>query len=125
MYHRDWLMRQFESLSRFVFSVLLGKEPESIVRLTEAEPTTGEPGTLAAQLAALVRAEKFCEAEDLLFEAVEAEDPEALPAALRFYTTLNELPDETLERRGFPRDEILSGLREVCGIYGLDLSALE
>ena len=118
-------MRQIESLSRFVFSVLLGKEPESTVQLTEEAPTTGEPAPLRAQLAALVRAEKLCEAENLLFEALEAEDPEVLPAALEFYRALNGLPDETLERCGFPRDEILSGLREVCSLCGLDLSALD
>ena len=86
---------------------------------------TGEPAPLRAQLAALVRAEKLCEAENLLFEALEAEDPEVLPAALEFYRALNGLPDETLERCGFPRDEILSGLREVCSLCGLDLSALD
>jgi isocitrate dehydrogenase len=34
------------------------------------------------------------------------------------------LPDETLERCGFPRDEILSGLQSLCDAYGCDLSVL-
>ena len=40
------------------------------------------------------------------------------------YNDLNELSDETLERCGFPRDEILSGLKELCTAFGYDLSVL-
>ena len=118
-------MRQIESISRFVFSVLLNKDPGSTIQLTEEAPTAGNRGPLAAQLAALVQAERFCAAEDLLYEAAAQGDPEALTAGLRFYQALNELPDETLERCSFPRDEILSGLRELCAAYGYDLSALD
>lgn len=125
MYHQDWLMRQIETFSRFAFSVLLGKELGSTIRLTEEEPTAGDTGPLAAQLAALVRAEQFCAAEDLLYEAVAKGDGEAMTVGLRFYRELNELPDETLERGGFPRDEILSGLRELCSAYGFDLGVLD
>lgn len=125
MYHQDWLMRQIEAISRFVFSVLLDKEPGSTIRLTEEAPTAGDPNPLGTKVAALVQEERFGAAEDLLFEAVAQGDPEALPVALRFYTALNQLPDETLERCGFPRDEILSGLTEVCAAYGYDLSVLE
>jgi hypothetical protein len=55
---------------------------------------------------------------------VEDGDPEALTAGLRFYSDLNRLSDETLQRCDFPRDEILSGLRELCEAYGYDLSVL-
>ena len=126
MYHQDWLMRQIEILVRYVASLWLGKGDElrSDIHL-EAEPqSSGDARTLDYQLAALVREEQFCRAEDLLFEAVEEGDPEALSAGLRFYSDLNRLPDETLERCGFPRDEILSGLRSLCDAYGCDLSIL-
>ena len=51
-------------------------------------------------------------------------DPEALTAGLRFYSDLNLLSDETLRRCNFPRDEILSGLRELCETYGYDLGVI-
>lgn len=126
MYHQDWLMRQIEIVVRYVASLWMGKTDElrSDIRL-EAEPqTSGDARTLDYRLAALVREGQLCRAEDLLFEAVEERDPEAFPAGLRFYRDLNRLPDETLERRGFPRDEILSGLQSLCEAYGFDLSLL-
>jgi hypothetical protein len=55
---------------------------------------------------------------------VEDGDPEALTAGLRFYSDLNLLSDETLRRCNFPRDEILSGLRELCETYGYDLGVI-
>ena len=124
MYHRDWLMRQIETVSRFVFATLLNKEPSSEIRLEPREQTDGDVEPLGFRLAALVREEQLCEAENLLWAAVEDDDPEALRAGLRFYTDLNALPDETLERCSFPRDEILSGLKELCAAYGCDLSVL-
>ena len=81
--------------------------------------------TLLEDVEALVRAERFCEAENLLYAAVEEGEPEALTAGLRFYSDLNALPDETLVRCNFPRDEILSGLQELCAACGYDLSVLD
>ncbi len=126
MYHRDWLMRQIESITRYVFSLVLGKGAELTgdVRLETERPTDGDTGRLAFRLAELVRAGQLCAGEDLLLAAVAEGDPEALPVGLRFYNELNALPDETLLRCNFPRDEILSGLRELCAAYGCDLEVL-
>ena len=126
MYHQDWLMRQIETISRYVFSCLLGRESElsSDIHLETERQTSGDITPLSFRLAALVKEGRFCEAEDLLWAAVDEGDPEALTAGLRFYTDLNELSDEMLERCVFPRDEILSGLRELCAAFGYDLSVL-
>jgi hypothetical protein len=126
MYHRDWLMRQIETITRYVFSLILGKGGEltSDVHLQTKTPTDGDAGSISFRLAALVKEEKLCEAENLLYRAVEDGDPEALTAGLRFYSALNELPDVVLERCSFPREEILSGVRELCAAYGYDLSVL-
>ena len=126
MYHQDWLMRQIETISRYVFSVLLGRGEDlrSDIRIETQRQTDADAGALSFELFRLVREERFCEAENLLWAAVEEGDPEAPTAGLRFYRVLNELPDETLERGDFPRDEILSGLKELCAAYGCDLSVL-
>ena len=70
-------------------------------------------------LSALVRQGKLCQAEDLLFEALEDPGQMVLDAALRFYQDLNALSDETLEAQGFSREEILEGLQHVCDIFGI------
>lgn len=126
MYHQDWLMRQIETITRYVFSILLGKGNEltSDIRIEARQPTAGAADTLSFRLGELVREGRLGEAEDLLYAAVEEGDPEALTAGLRFYNDLNLLSDETLQRCDFPRDEILSGLRELCAAYGFDLSLI-
>ena len=68
----------------------------------------------------MVRAGELCAAEDLLYERLDPDDRDGLAAALRFYSALNALPDAELEARNFPRDEILSGLTDVCRRCGLE-----
>lgn len=57
----------------------------------------------------------FPKAEDALFHAVDlAADPsDVIRAGLRFYERLSKLPDELLERRGLPREEVESGRAEL------------
>lgn len=119
-------MRQIETITRYVFSILLGKEDElsSDIQIEAQRQTSGAANTLSFRLGRLVDAERLCEAEDLLYSAVEDGDPEALTAGLRFYSDLNLLSDEALLRCDFPRDEILSGLRELCETYGYDLGVI-
>lgn len=44
----------------------------------------------------------------------------ALETALLFYSYLNDKTDEFLEEHNFSRDEIISGLKDVVGRYGLN-----
>ena len=111
-------------ITRFIGSLLLGKEPDSGIHLQEEPQTSGDEGSLSLQLSALVRDGQLCEAEDLLFAAAEEGEPEALPAGLRFYDDLNRLSDDALARGRFSREEILSGLKELCAVCGYDLNAL-
>ena len=94
MYHRDWLMRQIETITRYVFSLMLGKGAEltSDIHLQTQPQTDADTTALSFRLGALVREGKLCEAENLLYAAVEEGDPEALTAGLRFYHEINALP---------------------------------
>jgi hypothetical protein len=51
------------------------------------------------------------------------EDPDqrVLEAALAFYEDLNRLTDDQLRQANFSRDEILSGLQEVCTVFGIEM----
>lgn len=57
----------------------------------------------------------FPEAEDALFHALEltGDTDDLLQAGIDFYERLAELPDEVLERRELPRDEVESALDEL------------
>ena len=119
-------MRQIEIVTRYVFSLLAGRgrELSSDIQLQTRRQTDGDASSLGFRLAVLVGENRIGEAEDLLFAAVEEQNPEALTAGLQFYRDLNALPDERLEQGGFSREEILGGLKELCTAFGYDLSVL-
>jgi tetratricopeptide (TPR) repeat protein len=59
--------------------------------------------------------ERYADAEDAIFEAVEDLPDESGPvdAGIAFYQRLLALPDEQLEHGGLPRDEVKSSLAEL------------
>lgn len=118
MYHRDWLMRQIEMIAATLGYVLFGVKTH-IAQVEQLPDTVSGQNDLSSQLLALVGAGEFCRAEDELFAALEAEDPDAPAAAVELYAALNWLSDEALEAGNFPRDEIESGLRSLCDRLGL------
>ena len=121
MYHRDWLMRQTEMMTTTPGWLLTGRA-EALVRLDEELPTQGEDDALRARLAALIARGRYGAAEDLLWEALDADEPGTVRTALWFYRRLNELPDEALAAGDFPREEIEDGLRALCRRLGLEAS---
>ena len=121
MYHRDWLMRQIEMMTTTLGWLLTGRA-EALVRLDEDLPTRGEDDALRARLAALIARGRYGAAEDLLWEALDADEPGTVRTALWFYRRLNELPDEALAAGDFPREEIEDGLRALCRRLGLEAS---
>lgn len=120
MYHQDWLMRQIEIIAETLARVVFRKAPARRAEIV-LQQKSGAPGAeLTETLLAMVRAGELCTAEDLLYERLDPNDRDGLAAALCFYSALNALPDAELEARNFPRDEILSGLTDVCRRYGLE-----
>lgn len=120
MYRQDWLTRQIEIIAETLARILFHRGPVR-EQATAEQKATGAPGeTLAETLLAMVRAGEACRAEDLLYDRLDSEDSGTLLAALQFYSALNALPDEALAAQNFPRDEILSGLTDVCRRLGLE-----
>lgn len=62
---------------------------------------------------------EICEAENILFQAIDTDEETAIETAVIFYSELNKLDDNYLESKNFSRNEIKSGLQEVCRKYGL------
>ena len=63
---------------------------------------------------------KICEAENWLYENMNEDDISWLNTAVYFYSEINKLSDEYLAAHNFSREEIGSGLSEVCGLYALE-----
>ncbi len=118
-YHQDWLMRQIEAISAMLAFLLTGKterKEDSGAVIFDA----GAENSLYARLKSLVQQQRLCEAEDLLFEAMDSWDPEAAEAGIRFYADINKLSDPQLEQANFSREEIKEGLEHLCSHYGLN-----
>lgn len=119
-YHQDWIMRQIETICVTLGFLLFGKNPHTLQpeQLPQALPGANP---LYYELSLLTRQGRICEAEDLLYEALEEPDRSVLEAAVCFYADLNRFSDEQLKEADFSRDEILSGLQNVCDIFEIQL----
>ena len=118
-YQQDWMMRQIEIIVEALLRILFHKTPVKTELNGEQMSLTGVKQVLLEKLRAYIREGRFCEAEDLLYEKLDLNDHEILAATIQFYGELNALSDEELEAHNFSREEILTGLTDVCKRYGL------
>lgn len=119
-YHQDWLMRQIEAIAATLTYLLTGRKTPAATVMPE-EQTLSDTNSLYRLLRCLTQQGRICEAENLLFDAMDRNDPEAAKAGVRFYADINQLSDTALEAQDFSREEILSGLKELCRRCKLDI----
>jgi len=117
-YHQDWLMRQIESITAMLGYILFGKSKETVY-IPEDPETAGDCGLLWPRLQGLLASGQVCEGENLLFEAMEDPTREVLDAGRQFYAQLNGWTDAQLKASNFSRDEIFTGLQELCRAFGI------
>ena len=109
----DYLMRQIEDMARLCSEVLFAKHTEPLPVFDE-QGTVTENGVLYGRLRMLCSGGRVNEAENLLFDRLDAPGGEALlPAAVQFYKDIQNWKDAALEQAGFSRAEIRDGLAEV------------
>ena len=109
----DYLMRQIEDMARLCSEVLFAKHTEPLPVFDEQGNVT-ENGVLYGRLRMLCSGGRGNEAENLLFDRLDAPGGEALlPAAVQFYKDIQNWEDAALEQAGFSRAEIRDGLAEV------------
>ena len=108
----DYLMRQIEDMARLCSEVLFAKHTEPLPVFDEQGNVT-ENGVLYGRLRMLCSGGRVNEAENLLFDRLDAPGGEALlPAAVQFYKDIQNWEDAALEQAGFSRAEIRDGLAE-------------
>lgn len=109
----DYLMCQIEDMARLCSEVLFAKHTEPLPVFDEQGNVT-ENGVLYGRLRMLCSGGRVNEAENLLFDRLDAPGGEALlPAAVQFYKDIQNWKDAALEQAGFSRAEIRDGLAEV------------
>ena len=119
-YHEDWLMRQIETMVSAIISVIFQTSPKSEEIGMEINISDTVDSGRRDTLIAFLQEGKICEAENWLYENIDENDISWLHTAVYFYSEINKLSDEYLAAHDFSREEIESGLSEVCGLYGFD-----
>lgn len=117
MFEQDYIMRLIKEMVRTLLKLLFHIDTDSQTKelLKERE----EKETLNALLE-LADEGEINEAENRLYDLISEGNMSALETALLFYSYLNDKTDEFLEEHNFSRDEIISGLKDVVGRYGLN-----
>ena len=118
--HEDWLMRQIETMVTAVLHVLFHTDRKSENIEMETSLSDAVDSGQRETILAFLQEGKICEAENWLFENLNEDDISRLHTAVYFYSKLNKLSDEYLAAHNFSREEIESGLSEVCGRYGYE-----
>lgn len=115
MNSHDYFMREIERIAEFLGNTLLSKQPRGISLTDKAGNVTSE-GFLYNRLMKLVSAGEINAAENLLYEQKESgsKDINIIEVGVAFYTHLEDLSDDKLKLCGFSREEIRSGLHELC-----------
>ena len=119
MYEQDWILRQIKLMTAAIAKILFGKDT-AVYEIIDYRNKT-QTDELHLSLLRLIGEGKINEAEDLLFQALSPNDPDALLLALDFYQRLNAFSDDELKRMDFSRREIHEGLRDLQQLCGLDL----
>ena len=94
MYKKDWLLNQIDDLIDFLVKVFLNK---------------------------LICDKKINEAENLLFDKIDVQNPKHLAIAINFFDKLNKLTDETLDSSNYSREEINQGLNDILDKFGIKI----
>ena len=112
----DRLMRQLFEIACDVAGAFV-EIKESTYQISEA---SGESNLLKTKLMELLEDSKINEAENLLFEAVDANNMNHFLIASDFYYELSQYDDDYLNQCNFSRIEIDEGLLEIQNLFNLN-----
>lgn len=114
MYEQDYLLRLIHEIVRTVLRLVLH------ITLTEEENVEiqdQETSDIYRWYVKMIDEGKINEAENQLFDSLDAEDKGDLLLALLFYEYLANKDEAFLEANNYKRDEIVSGIKWVAKIY--------
>lgn len=118
VYEQDYIMRIIKQMVAALISVILGKE-NKIYDLPFEDQYKSSDGLLR-ELLTMVNDGKINEAENLLYESFEQDNKKDIENAILFYSYLNELDNDFLEKCNYSRDEIEMGVKEIAKRSGME-----
>ncbi|MEG1947204.1 MAG: DUF6483 family protein [Lachnospiraceae bacterium] len=117
-FEQDYIMRMIKQMVAALISVILGKE-NKIYELPLEDQFQSSEGLLR-KLLIMVNDGKINEAENLLYENFDQHNKKDIENAILFYSYLNELDNDFLEKCNFSRDEIEMGVKEIAKKAGME-----
>lgn len=118
VYEQDYIMRIIKQMVAALISVILGKE-NKIYDLPLEDQYKSSDGLLR-ELLTMVNDGKINEAENLLYESFEQDNKKDIENTILFYSYLNELDNDFLEKCNYSRDEIEMGVKEIAKRSGME-----
>lgn len=119
MFQQDYILRQIELMAKGV-GRLLGQQSslEALDGIVGEDGSVSGEGYLEYMLTSLVRDGRIGDAEDLLYETIEAHPrKEYWPVAVAFYESLARMTEQELNAGNFSYQEALDGLEGIKKIY--------
>ena len=111
-YENDYILRLIKTMVRALASLIFGKQ----VKFFEIEQELKEnvSDSLYGRLIHMADQGQINEAENLLYDELEAGTDNSLETALAFYDYLNNYSDRFLEEHDYSREEIMDGIRALA-----------
>ena len=116
MFEQDYIIRLIKEMIRTILKLLFNIDTDNpIEEILEDK----ENRDTLAKLLDMVDNGNINEAENQIYDMTSDNNMANLEAALLFYSYLNDKDDDFLQKHGFCRDEIRSGVNELASRYGL------
>ena len=112
----DYIMRMIKEMSRVLFSLMLGKKYTQVELPKENKFSVS--GSSLDDLTELVDQGKINEAENILLENLDYENPEELAAAVLFYEYVSEKGQEFLQAHDYSLEEAAEGIKQIAEYAG-------
>lgn len=109
---KDYIMRIIKEMVRVLFSLILGKQYQS-VKLPE-ENKYEVSGKALEDFKKMVDQGLMNEAENILLESIDYDKQEEVLAAMLFYQYISEQDSDFLTAHNYSKEEALDGLRRLA-----------
>lgn len=113
-------MKQIQMLVRFIGKAVFKKDTDEFTQIIEKSASGAD--ILFKELLCMLAEGEICRAENHLFDSVDVKSKYHLAVALEFYSRLNMLSDDELEKADFSREEIKEGMVNITSLFGLDFT---
>ena len=109
---KDYIMRIIKEMVRVLFSLMLGKQYQSVE--LPAENKYEVSGKALEEFEEMVDQGLVNEAENLLLERIDYTSKEEVLAALLFYQYVSEKEEEFLTAHNYSKEEVLDGIKRLA-----------